>query len=330
MTRLPTALVLTAGLGTRLWPITTRRAKPTVPLAGKALVEHILEQLRSQGVRDAVLNLHHHPASVAGLVGDGWAYGLRVRYSLEPTILGSAGGPRRALPLIEDDPFLIVNGDTLTEMDLGAMVDAHRRSGAMVTLGVVPNPAPERYGGVVVDGDAVVDFSRPGVSPDSWHFVGLQVVNRAVFAPLEDGVPIDSVNRVYRDLLASAPGAVRVFKGTGRFLDVGRPSDYLEAARLLAADPGDLVSPGAAVADSATLSDTIVWDGARVGPSARLTRCIVTDGVEVPAGFTAEDRVIVPAEGLEAREGDEVVGDLLLCPAGTAAGRSLARRPGPM
>jgi NDP-sugar pyrophosphorylase family protein len=316
VTALPTAIVLTAGLGTRLWPLTARRAKPAVPLAGPTLVERILRQLVEQGVRDAVLNLHHHPASVTRVVGDGTGCGLRVRYSLEQKILGSAGGPRHALPLIDDDPFLIVNGDTLSEMDLGAMLDAHRRSGAEVTLGVVPNPAPDRYGGVVVDEDgAVRDFTRPGLATESWHFVGLQVANRSVFAGLEDGVAVDSVDRVYRDRLTSAPGTVRAFRGTGRFLDVGRPADYLDAALAMARHgDADLVCPGAQVAATARLRDTIVWPWAVIGSGATLTRCIVSDGVEIPAGFAAEGRVIVPASGLVPREDDRIEAGLMICP----------------
>jgi NDP-sugar pyrophosphorylase family protein len=316
VTRLPTALVLTAGLGTRLWPLTARCAKPAVPLAGPALVERILRDLAGQGVRDAVLNLHYRPESVAAVVGDGSGCGLRVRYSLEPSILGSAGGPRRALPLIDDDPFLIVNGDTLAEVDLGRMLAAHRRSGADVTLAVVPNPAPERYGGVVIDDEgAVVDFTRPGEVLDSWHFVGIQVASRSVFAPLVDGVAVDSVNRVYRDRLRSAPGTVRAFRGGGRFLDVGRPADYLAAALAVAArGQSDLVSQGARVADTARLEQTIVWARAVIRPHASLTRCIVGDGVRVPDGFTARDRVIVPAGDLTPRPGDRVEGGLLLCP----------------
>ncbi len=315
MTGLPTAVVLTAGLGTRLWPLTTRRAKPAVPLAGPTLIERILGQLAGQGVREAVLNLHHLPQTVASVVGDGTSLGLRVRYSLEPRILGSAGGPRHALPLFRDDPFLIVNGDTLTEVDLDAMLHAHVRSGAEVTLAVVPNPAPERYGGVLVDGrDAVTGFSRAGAVRESWHFVGLQVANRSIFADIEDGTAIDSVGRVYADRLTACPGSVRAFRGTGRFLDVGRPAEYLAAALALAGDrPGLLVSAGARVASSAHVTDSIVWPGANVEDNVRLSRCIVSDGVRLPRGFQAREATIVPVGDLEPRARDRVERGLLVC-----------------
>src|SRR6185503_20979023 len=94
------ALVLTAGLGTRLRPLTLVRAKPAIPVAGEPLVRRIVGRLAAQGVTDVVLNLHHLPATLTRVIGEGADLGVRARYSWEPHLLGSAGGPRRALPLI--------------------------------------------------------------------------------------------------------------------------------------------------------------------------------------------------------------------------------------
>lgn len=145
-------LVLSAGLGTRLDPLTRLLAKPAVPVAGRTLIERVLDWLRRQGVRDVVINLHHRPDTMTAIVGDGAHLGLRARYSWEASPLGSAGGPRRALPLLPGT-FVIANGDTLCEMDLPAMVAAHERRGAAVTLAVVPNRSPERYNGLVADAE---------------------------------------------------------------------------------------------------------------------------------------------------------------------------------
>ena len=98
----PRALVLTAGLGTRLEPLTYLRAKAAVPVNGDALARRVIRWLVGEGVRDLVLNLHHLPASITAFVGDGSDLGARVRYSWENPVLGSAGGPRHALPLLID------------------------------------------------------------------------------------------------------------------------------------------------------------------------------------------------------------------------------------
>src|SRR5438045_3465932 len=107
------AIVLTAGLGTRLDPLTRLVAKPAVPLGRLTLIEHVLAWLRGQGVTDLVLNLHHRPETITGVLGDGAHLGLRIRYSWEDRVLGSAGGPKRAPSILPDDRVLIVNGDTL-------------------------------------------------------------------------------------------------------------------------------------------------------------------------------------------------------------------------
>src|SRR3954463_15727256 len=129
------ALVLTAGIGTRLRPLTDVRAKPAIPVAGIPMIRRIAAWLVSHGVDDLVLNLHHRPATLTSRLGDGRDLGARVRYSWElPRILGSAGGPRLAVPIVGAARFLIVNGDTIADLDLAALENVHATSGAHVTL----------------------------------------------------------------------------------------------------------------------------------------------------------------------------------------------------
>src|SRR5881396_3477572 len=146
------ALVLTAGLGTRLRPLSDVRAKPAIPVAGEPLVRRIIAWLAANGVTDLVLNLHHLPETLTASVGDGSDLSARVRYSWEqPVVLGSAGGPRQALPIVGAEVFLIVNGDTLTDVDVVDLARAHTRSDALVTLALVPNRRFDRYAGVTLD-----------------------------------------------------------------------------------------------------------------------------------------------------------------------------------
>ena len=126
------ALVLTAGLATRLRPLSLLRAKAVLPVAGVPLVRRILRELHAAGVDDIVLNLHHLPETVARAVGDGSADGVRVRYSWEVPLLGSGGGPRRAVPILGRSPFLVVNGDTLTDVSIAALVADHEDNVAVV------------------------------------------------------------------------------------------------------------------------------------------------------------------------------------------------------
>ena len=176
--------MLTAGLGTRLRPLTLVRAKPAIPVAGEPIVRRIIRWLVANGVVNVTLNLHHLPETLTSIVGDGSDLGGRVRYSWEqPTILGSAGGPRQALDIIGAETFFLINGDTLTDVDLRALAESHAASGALVTLALVPNVDPLRYGGVKLAADGrVLGFAARGSTADSFHFIGAQIASQSVFA----------------------------------------------------------------------------------------------------------------------------------------------------
>ena len=291
-------LVLTAGLGTRLRPLTDMLAKPALPVAGQPLVTRILRWLASQGIDDAVLNLSHLPETVAGIVGDGSQLGMRVRYSWEQPVLGSAGGPRHALPLL-GGRFLIVNGDTLTNVALNDVIDTHAQSGAAVTMAVVPHPAPGRYGGVHVKDDGRVGrftARTDTVSGPLWHFIGVQVVEASVFADLPDNEPAESVGGIYRPL--AQHGLVAAHRSDAMFRDIGRPEDYLETAFAVAHDEGQLggviEEPGATYDSAALLDRVILWPGSRAEAGASLKNCIVA-GAHVAAGTTVENACVLPS-----------------------------------
>lgn len=281
------ALILAAGLGTRLRPLTDVRAKPALPVAGEPLIRRIIAWLVSQGARDLVLNLHHRPASIAAVVGDGSDLDARVRYSWEPRLLGSAGGPRLALPLIGADMFLVANGDTLTNLDVGALTAAHAASGALVTLALVPNRGFDRYGGVVLDRQQrVVGFPQRGPwAKGSFHFIGVQVVSAEALAAVPLGEPARSIGGIYDDLLKSQPGAVRGFVGDADFWDVGTAADYWRTSRAFAQTPDarDSVGRRVRIDPSARVTGSILWDDVQIGADAVIDECIVTDRVHVPA-----------------------------------------------
>ncbi len=295
------ALVLTAGLGTRLRPLTSTRAKAAAPVDGEPLARRTIRWLAANGVRDLVLNLHHKPESITAVVGDGADLGARVRYSWESPVLGSAGGPRHALPLLLDggtNTFVLVNGDTITDVDLAAMTAQHLGNGALVTMALIPNPRPDKYGGVLLDGDHVVTgFTRRGSVQPSFHFVGPQVVEAGAFIMLDDGVPAESVMGVYPALMVSYPGSVRGFVSDATFQDIGTPADLLQTSLDLAAADG---RPGCPrwgrhprVAASARVTRSVLWDDVTVGAGAVLTECVIADGVEIPDGAAFERCAIV-------------------------------------
>ena len=295
------ALVLAAGLGTRLRPLSAIRAKAALPVAGRPLIIRILSQLRLAGIDRVVINLHHRAETITRLVGDGTQAGLEVRYSWETHVLGSGGGPARALPLLAADRFFIVNGDTLSDISFERLAEAHTRSGADATLAVAPADL-SKYGALLADETgALVDILPRGsdlgdTDRRPWHFVGVQAVNASAFAGVDPARPSDSLRDVYPRLVSTRREAVRVFPTGGVFYDIGTPEDYLRTTQAIAlvegASPG--CGDGTVVAPSARIDQSVLWDRVTVGESVELSHCVVTDDVTIPAGERYHRAVITP------------------------------------
>ena len=306
------ALVLTAGNATRLRPLSLVRAKGAVPVAGLPIATRILRWLAAAGVEDAVLNLHHLPHTLTRRIGDGTSLGLRVRYSWEVPLLGSAGGPRRALPLLDSPAVLIINGDTLTNVDLTALIAEHQRTGALVTLAVVPNSAPHKYGGLAVDADGrVTGTVRRGTGQASSHFIGAQIVNASAFDSVPVDTPYESIATLYPDLIARHPGSVRAWHCDAEFLDIGTPADYLDSSLLIGEREGVAIDIGGncRVAPSARLHRSIIWDEVVVEDGVMLRETIVTDGVRVPADTSWHGVILRKADG-ELGPGEKRIGQM--------------------
>lgn len=306
------ALVLTAGLATRLRPLSLVRAKAAVPVAGTPLVHRILRSLAATGVTDVVLNLHHLPQTLTRLVGDGTGLGVRVRYSWEVPVLGPAGGPRRAAPLL-GPTFLIVNGDTLTDVDVGALIANHRTSGALVTMAVVPNSEPDKYSGLTADRDgALTGFARRGSPDNQHHFIGVQIAEAEAFASVPPNIPFET-STLYTSLTAKQPGSIRVFSTTAEFFDIGTPADYLDTSLRIGEREGrsGAAHAGARVDPSARVERSVLWDDVVVEAGTMLRECVVTDGVRVPAETSWHGVSIRVADG-ELVPGERRVEDLAI------------------
>lgn len=229
------AMVLAAGLGERMWPLTEDRAKPSLPLLNRPIIAHTLEHLARHGVKEAVINLHYEPESIRGIVGDGSKLGIRVHYSEEPIILGTAGGLKKAEPLLRGSgTFFMVNSDSLSDCDLTAALKKHRECGALATMVMTPFDPKAGYSAVEMDDrDRIVRIAGkpPGTAAPGegrYFFSGIHVFEPDIF----DAIPAGKcdINRdVYPPLLA-ADKAIRGFVHTGFWKELGNPRLYLESA----------------------------------------------------------------------------------------------------
>jgi NDP-sugar pyrophosphorylase family protein len=290
------AMVLAAGLGVRMRPLTLVRAKPVLPVLNRPLLHWTLEHLARHGIDDVIVNLHHLPDSVTEAVGDR-PFGLRIRYAHERPILGTSGGPRAVRDVLGDEPFLLVNGDMLFDFDLTDLIARHRSSEARATLALLPNPDPRTYGSVVTDRTGRI-LSLAGLPRKARGtrslFTGVHVVDPGLLDRLPEGAS-DSVRDLYAPLVAEGErvDGVRVH---GTWHDLGRPSLYRDTQlRLLPGRGRDrvLVHPRARVSAQARVRRAVVGAGARVGAEAVVERSVLWDGATVEAGARVEGAIVV-------------------------------------
>jgi NDP-sugar pyrophosphorylase family protein len=311
------AMVLAAGLGLRMRPLTLLRAKPALPVLNRPLLHWTMERLARAGVRDVVVNLHHLPESITGVLGTGRRFGLRVCYSREPVILGTGGGPRAVRELFGDEPLLVVNGDVLFDFDLRRLIEAHRASGARATLALRRNPVPYAYSPVVTDraGRILSIAGRPRkASGRVAMFASVHLLDPRLFERLPEG-PSDSVRDLYIPLLAEGAHLLGVHT-RGAWYDFGRPALYRDAQLRLIPGPGRdrvLVDGKARVAATASLRRSVVGAGARVAAGARVERSVLWDGAVVEAGACVKGAIV--ATGGVVRAG-EVAEEVIVLPAG--------------
>jgi NDP-sugar pyrophosphorylase family protein len=227
-------MILAAGEGKRLWPLTKYLPKPMLPLAGRPLLEHIINHLHGCGISQLAINLHHLPEAVMGYFGDGSRWGVSLRYSVEERLLGSAGGVKR-LQSFFDDTFVVYYGDVYTLTDLRPMIAYHRRSGALATMALYRVPDPWNRGIVQLDeSGAIVRFAEK--PPQDQVFsdlanAGIYVLEPDVLDRVPEGQMWDFGHDVFPAMLAEG---IRMagYAIEGILIDIGMPEKYQQANRI--------------------------------------------------------------------------------------------------
>ena len=231
------ALILAAGLGTRLGSLTRNIPKPMLPVGGRPLLEHIVELLRSHGITEITLNLHHKPDAILNHFGSGEAWGVRLRYSYEAELLGSAGAALRHLAWFYPDPFLVYYGDVYSDANLSDLVQRHLLSGAAATIAVHQAPDPTRCCIVEFDKNGrVLSFvEKPSADRvfSNWAISGIYVLNPEVLH-FVTGIPCDFEYDVFPRLL-DAGQMIQVYPLTGTLIDIGTPENYQSVQQLFPA-----------------------------------------------------------------------------------------------
>jgi NDP-sugar pyrophosphorylase family protein len=302
-------MILAAGFGTRLFPLTIDRTKPAIPFLGKPLVGYVAEYVASYGFKDVVVNLHHQPQSVIAALGDGAEFGVHIDYALEePEILGTAGALDNARELLQDDTFLIVNGKIITDIDISAALATHKASGALATMVLKPNVKRERFTIVdVVDGmvTGFGDFARPFTEDeirDTEHdaftplmFTGIHILEPQVFDYIPRGIYSDIVPVFYRPALDNGQ-KIAAHVTDANWFELSTIPRYLDISLAMMDGADVFYGKDFRGNESSSIRDSVLWDSVTIGEDVSLYRTIVADGVNIEPGEHFENAAIVRAE----------------------------------
>ena len=294
------AIILSAGYGTRLWPLTEDRTKPALPILGKPLVGYVAEYIASYGFDDIVVNLHHRPESVRAALGDGSKFGVKLHYVEEPVILGTSGALDNTREFFEHETFLAINGKIITDIDLRAALETHRKTNALATLVLLRNEKRERFSVVNVEQGRVTGFGgMPDATGESapLMFTGIQLLEPRIFDYIPRGVFSHSTTDVYPQAIANGETiAAHVASGTWRELSTLKR--YLDISVELLRNRGEQYAAGknCTIASTATVTDSVLWDNVRVSDKAYVNHCVVGDGVRLAEGEGIANAVVVRHE----------------------------------
>ncbi len=316
------AVILVGGEGTRLRPLTSTVPKPVVPLVDRPFIAFMLDWLVTHGIDDVIMSCGFLATSVRNVLGDGSAYGVRLRFVEEPDPRGTAGALKYAESML-DERFLMLNGDVLTDIDLTAQIAQHERTGAKGTLALVPVADPSAYGLVHLHDDhSVREFlekpSADAVIETNLISAGAYVLEREIL----DLVPPDRNVSIEREVWPQLVGnGLYGFPSESYWLDIGTPERYLQGTfdiiegnvktavgeRLgsdwLALDEGAqvdgrvippaLLERGVHVAEGAQVGSLVVLgQGVSIAAGAIVERSVILNGTEIGAGCTLRDCIV--------------------------------------
>ncbi len=322
------AMILAAGFGTRLFPLTIDRAKPAIPFLNRPLVGYVAEYLAGFGCREVGVNLHHESDSMRRALGDGTRFGVNLTYVEEPEILGTGGALANARAFLDGNTFIVINGKIITDIDLHAALATHRRASALATLILRRNHARERFSVVHTTADNLIsgfggmpsrasdngDRDGSGQSRESLNersdrahgvmndaplmFTGIQILEPEIFAYIPPHGFSHTTTDVYPHAIAQGERVV-AYIAEGMWHELSTIERYMDISIALMRHENLAFVGGedCFIGEGAQVTGTVMWDRVSIGEGAHLDECVLGDGVHVPAGG-AYSRAAIMRAGL--------------------------------
>jgi len=282
------AMILAAGFGTRLRPLSEIKPKALMPVANKPILARNIEYLVSHGIAEIIVNAHHHSNLLVDYLKDGSSFGINIEVKVEPEILGTGGGIKNTEDFWDKEPFFVINSDILTDIDLAAVYKVHQTSGSLVTL-VLHDCEP--YNQVQVDDQWNITDIAKSNTPGRLAFTGIHMIHPEVLSHIPQGIFSDIIE-CYRELIRQRK-SVRACLVTGHYWrDIGSIASYLEANREIAGN-SFVIGPGCSIDSSVKLTDwSVIGENSHLGKNVALQRSVLWDGVNVKEGVKVVDAVV--------------------------------------
>jgi mannose-1-phosphate guanylyltransferase/mannose-1-phosphate guanylyltransferase/phosphomannomutase len=301
------AMLLAAGLGTRLRPLTYDLPKPMVPVLGRPVMEHIIRLLERHGFDDVIANLHYFPDLIRDTFGDGSGHDIRLVYSYEPELLGTAGGVGNARDHFGGETFLIISGDALTDIDLTALWKRHKEAGGIATLSLKRVDDPSELGVVIVDDDGRIqgfqEKPAPGEELSNLGNCGIYVFEPEIFDYFPDRPFVDWAQDVFPALLEQdipffGHEIGEYWNDVGSFEEYRQGNfDALEGKVAIDMPGGN----GQAPADAEVEGAVFVGQGCEIASGVRLTGPVVIgERSTIGEGSALRDTIVWPGTHVDA------------------------------
>ncbi|MBW1868278.1 MAG: NDP-sugar synthase [Deltaproteobacteria bacterium] len=298
------AMILAAGLGTRLRPLTLSRPKALMPVGNRPMIDRVIEYLKKYNIDELIVNAHHHQEQLVTHLDNGRPFGLNIQVKVEPKILGTGGGIKNTEGFWDDKPFVVINGDILTDIDLTRAYETHRKKGNLITL-ILHDCEP--FNQILINERLDIMDIAPRACPGRLAFTGIHIIEPEILFH----IPKDRFSNIidcYQKLIREG-SPIRAYISRGHYWrDVGTIKSYLLANKEVLQEAHFLLGPGCRIHESVRLKEwAVIGRDTSLEEGVEIRRSVLWEGVRVKKGLKVIGSVVTSAK--EVRE--DLVGKTL-------------------
>ena len=298
------AMILAAGLGTRLRPLTFTRPKALMPVGNRPMIDRVIEYLKRCNIDELIVNAHHHKEQLVAHLDGGRPFGLNIQVKVEPVILGTGGGIKNTEGFWDAKPFVVINGDILTDIDLIRAYEAHQRAGNLVTL-ILHDHAS--FNQVRINEQLDIVDIAPEAHPGRLAFTGIHIIEPEILSR----IPKDRFYNIidcYQKLISEGSPIRAYISKAHCWRDVGTIESYFLANREVLQENTILSGPGCRIHDSATLKEwAVIGKDTKLEEGVEICRSVLWERVRIRKGLRVIDSIVTSSK--EVRE--DLIGKIL-------------------